>query len=126
MLLDKIREIFGPKKEKKNVRVFRDTDILALLPFFSFTGACHMCFLPLLPFSPFYMSTLWVLPFPWLFAFLSYCSRSSSTAHLLFIAFHCCMRTISFIFGAFYTQYKTTNHTSMRVISTYWYYCLCF
>lgn len=32
MLLDKIREIFGPKKEK-NVRVFRDTDILALLPF---------------------------------------------------------------------------------------------
>lgn len=118
MLFDKIGKLFSPNKENRSFRGLNYT-CFASVTFFSLNSCCLLVcvcthahapvyvFLPLLPFSLFYILTTWVLLFPWLFAFLPFCFGYSNTDHFLFVTFHYCMRTVYFIFGSFYVPYKT-------------------
>lgn len=108
ILFDKTSKFFGPNKEN---RVFRGLGILCfcfIFPFYWCMCVCVcMCFLSLLPFSPFYILYLGFYFF--LHSLLFFLSALDLPALLIsfFVAFHYCMRTVSFIFGAFHMAHKT-------------------
>lgn len=91
-------------------------------------------FLPLLRFSPFYTLTHWVLLFTWLFGFLPFCFGLSNIGHFFFVASHYCLKTVSFIFRAFYVPYKTIQTLLlMRTVlclqeslALFWAHLVCF
>lgn len=88
MLFDKISKIFGPNKE--NIRVFRDSDILALL-LLHFSLLLVFVYVFSSTFTPFYMLTLKVLLFPWLFAcFLSALDLSTLLISFLWLSITVC------------------------------------